>query len=75
MDGSVRGMSTTNSVRWAGKTWTENSTGAPLAVRVTRSHRRTGDAGGTPSRSASSGVAASAAIVWLAPPSGVGRSS
>ena len=45
MDGSVRGMSTTNSVRWAGKTWTENSTGAPSAVRVTRSHRRTGDAG------------------------------
>ncbi len=75
MDGSVRGMSTTNSVRWAGNTWTENSTGAPLPVARHPFAPEDGRSRRTPSRSASSGVAASAAIVWLAPPSGVGSSS
>ena len=50
-------------------------TGDPLTVVVTRWHRSTGEPAGTARRSASSGEAAAAAIVWVAPPRSTGSSS
>ena len=56
IEASTWGRSTTNSVRWAGKTCSLTSTGSPSTDRVTRSQRSTGEPAGTASSSASCGV-------------------
>jgi 1-acyl-sn-glycerol-3-phosphate acyltransferase len=75
IEASTEGSSTQNSVRWPGNTCSDTSTGSPSTERVTRSHTSTGEPTGMPRSAASSGSAAAAAMLCVAPPRGTSMSS